>query len=136
MALRVLVGEADPAIADLLQAMLEVAGCEVCVARSGPELVAAAINELPHVIFFEGRLPGMDGWAVCDVLSHVMEDTPLVFLSTQCQTGDFQRAKEHGASCCVRKPFGMGDLMKIIGPLTADLERVARRPGLEGVDRF
>src|SRR6266542_5368081 len=90
MALRVLVGEADPAIADLLQAMLEVAGCEVCVARSGPELVAAAINELPHVIFFEGRLPGMDGWTVCDVLSHVMEDTPLVFLSTQCQTGDFQ----------------------------------------------
>jgi CheY-like chemotaxis protein len=132
--LRVLVGDADEATLDLLQSMLELQGCQVAVARSGPELIAAAINELPHLVIFEGRLPGMDGWSVCDVLSHVMEDTPLVFLSTQSGTGDFARAKESGASCCIPKPFRMADLLKIIEPLAADLERVSLRDALRGVD--
>ena len=125
--LRVLVGDADEATLELVQSMLELQGCEVFLARSGPELIAVAINQLPHVVIFEGRLPGMDGWTVCDVLSHVIEDTPLVFLSTQCGPGDFARAKQSGASCCIRKPFRMADLLKIIEPLAADLDRVSMR---------
>jgi CheY-like chemotaxis protein len=131
--LRVLVGDADEATLHLLQSMLEVQGCEVVVARSGPELIAAAINELPHLVILEGLLPGMDGWSVCDVLSHVMEDTPLVFLSTQCGSADFARAKRSGASCCIRKPFGLTDLLKIIEPLAADLGRVSMRDALRRV---
>jgi CheY-like chemotaxis protein len=123
--LRVLVGDSDEATLDLLQSMLELQGCEVVVARSGPEVIATAINELPHLVIFEGRLPEMDGWTVCDVLSHVMEDTPLVFLSTQSASGDFQRARDSGASCCIAKPFGLADLQRIIGPLAADLHRVS-----------
>jgi CheY-like chemotaxis protein len=121
--LRVLVGEADEPTLELLQSMLELQGCDVLVARTGPELIAAAINELPHVVFLEGRLPGLDGWRACDLLSHVMEDMPLVFLSTQCGTGDFARAKQSGATCCIAKPFRMADLLKIIEPLTASLGR-------------
>jgi len=132
--LRVLVGDADHATATLLESMLELCGCEVVVARSGPDLIAAAINELPHLVIFEGRLPGMDGWTVCDVLSHAIEDTPLVFLSTQSGTADFQRAKEKGASCCIRKPFELGDLLKIVEPLALDLDRVTGREALEDID--
>ncbi len=133
-ALRVLVGDADEATLALLQSMLEIQGCEVFLARSGPEVIATAINQLPHLIIFEGLLPGMDGWSVCDVLAHVMEDTPLVFLSTQCGTADFLRAKESGASCCIPKPFRMGDLLKIIEPLAADLDRHSMRERLRTVD--
>lgn len=133
-ALRVLVGDADEATRDLLQSMLELQGCEVVVASTGPDLIAAAINELPHLVIFEGRLPGMDGWTVCDVLSHVMEDTPLVFLSTQSGTGDFARAKEKGASCCIPKPFALRDLMKIIEPLSEDLGSISPRAALSRLD--
>jgi CheY-like chemotaxis protein len=76
----------------------------------------------------------MDGWTVCDVLSHVIEDTPLVFLSTQSGTGDFARAKRSGASCCIPKPFGLGDLLKIVEPLAADLAQASMRAALQDVD--
>jgi CheY-like chemotaxis protein len=132
--LRVLVGDADEATATLLESMLELGGCDVIVTRTGLDLIAAAINELPHLVIFEGRLPGMDGWAACDVLSHAMADTPLVFLSTQSGTADFQRAKENGASCCIRKPFALGDLLRIVEPLARDLDRVHGREALEDVD--
>lgn len=133
-ALKVLVGDNDEATLNLLVNMLEVSGCEVMTVRSGLDVIAGAINYGPHLIILEGRLPGMDGWSVCSVLSGVLEDTPLVFLSTQCSGDDFLRAKEQGASCCIRKPFGMGDLMKIVEPLTADLERVNRMGLLREVD--
>lgn len=118
----------------LLESMLELCGCEVIVAHSGLDLIAAAISELPHLVIFEGKLPGMDGWTVCDVLSHAMEDTPLVFLSTQSDTADFQRAKENGASCCIRKPFALSDLLRIVEPLALDLDRVNGRAALEDID--
>ncbi|HEU5003460.1 MAG TPA: response regulator [Actinomycetota bacterium] len=133
-ALKVLVGDNDEATLNLLVDMLEVSGCEVLTARSGLDVIAEAINFGPHLIILEGKLPGMDGWSVCSVLSDVLEDTPLVFLSTQCQGDDFVRAKEHGASCCIRKPFGMGDLMKIVEPLSADLDRANRQSLLRGLD--
>lgn len=133
-ALRVLVGDADEATLQLLRTMLEIQGCEVMVARSGPELIAAAINELPHVVFLEGLLPGLDGWTVCGVLAHAMEDTPLVFLSTQSDSLAFLRAKQSGASCCIPKPFRMRDVMKIVEPLAADLDRQSMRCRLQAMD--
>lgn len=133
-ALKVLVGDNDEATLNLLVDMLEVSGCEVVTVRSGLDVIAEAINYGPHLIILEGKLPGLDGWSVCSVLSDVLEDTPLVFLSTQCHGDDFQRAREHGASCCIPKPFGVGDLMKIVEPLSADLERVTRHDRLRGVD--
>jgi len=41
--------------------MLSAIGCEVGVAGSGPEALAQLRGRLPHLVFMDIRMPGMDG---------------------------------------------------------------------------
>lgn len=113
-------GEGDPAVAGLLQTILEEESYEVVVACTGPEVVASAIVEPPDLVILEGMLPELDGWSVCEILGNLPGHgrIPIVFLSTQTLTESYERAKESGAACYVTKPFDVPALIQLVDGLS------------------
>jgi hypothetical protein len=65
---RVLVVDDNRDAAEMLRDLLEIAGCAVDVAHSGPAGVAAAARFRPEVVLCDIGLPGMDGFAVAAAL--------------------------------------------------------------------
>jgi len=62
--LRVLVVEDNHDAADSLRLLLELAGHEVSVAKTGPEGLQRALDWRPNVVLCDIGLPGMDGYRV------------------------------------------------------------------------
>jgi CheY-like chemotaxis protein len=65
----ILVVEDDPAIADILQILLEDAGCEIIRARSGQEAIELAREHHPDLVTLDLVLPDMDGREILRQLS-------------------------------------------------------------------
>jgi PAS domain S-box-containing protein len=65
---RVLVVEDNLDAAESLRMLLELSGCQVQVAHTGPEGVEAALRTPPEVVVCDIGLPGMDGFAVAAAL--------------------------------------------------------------------
>lgn len=61
MAQRILIVEDEPAVADLIEAVLKEEGYVVAIARDGPEGLTLARDWLPDLILMDVMLPGVDG---------------------------------------------------------------------------
>jgi CheY-like chemotaxis protein len=66
--MRVLVVDDNPDMADTFRILLELVGCAVAVAYTGPDAVVTAQQFQPQVVFCDLGLPGMDGFGVARAL--------------------------------------------------------------------
>ncbi|MGG6239437.1 response regulator [Nodosilinea sp. AN01ver1] len=113
---RLLVVEDHPANRYLLVRLLTSAGFEVQSAADGHAAVDQAQAWLPHLIWMDIRMPGLDGYAATSQIKALTLDPPPVIIALTASPFEEERAKILAAGCddFVRKPFQMQGLLQKI----------------------
>lgn len=109
----ILVIEDDRAIANMLQATLQLEGYEAVVSRNGEEGLECALREVPELILLDLILPGIDGFEVLRRLraDPKSEHIPVIILSARHDTSIKVRAFESRVEDYLTKPFNGEELM-------------------------
>jgi PAS domain S-box-containing protein len=107
----VLVIDDDDAVRRSLVAMLEMEGCRVLEARSGPEGLSA-LERAPDLILLDFAMPGMNGAEVAEAVRRTRPDLPIVFVTGYGDTAAIAQAAG-GDSLVLRKPFE-GDELAVV----------------------
>lgn len=119
---KILIVEDDYAIADSLQAMLQVKGYGVLFAPDGQAAVEVARKEIPDVILLDILLPKLDGFDVCRILKAdpKTKDIRIIVATGLGRMGDVETAFAAGACDYIIKPFDAERLLKkiekVVGP--------------------
>ena len=113
---RILLIEDDPALGEVMQELLELAGWTTVVALNGPSGVAKARSLHPEVVLCDLGLPGMDGYAVARAIraDEVLGGIRLVALSGSCWPEDAARALAAGFDHHLSKPPRMERLRQVV----------------------
>ncbi|HEY0753149.1 MAG TPA: response regulator [Ktedonobacteraceae bacterium] len=109
----ILVAEDDPAIAIMLQMMLEGAGYQVKLQGYGHGLQQMQ-EPFPNLLLLDMLLSGMDGREICRSLKSQdrTRHIPIIFISAQ--PGAQKMASEAGADAFLAKPFALDDLLGLV----------------------
>jgi DNA-binding response OmpR family regulator len=124
MAIKVLIVEDEPVIADNLQALLQAKGFEAACALDGAEGVAAARKFKPDLMLLDIMLPKLNGFEVCRILKAdpATKGIRVVMVTGLGRTGDVELAFAAGADDYLIKPYDTDRLFKKI-------EKVLSGPG-------
>ncbi|NBR85473.1 MAG: response regulator [Verrucomicrobia bacterium] len=110
---RVLVVDDESDITELLSYNFRVAGYEVLTAADGMVAVSTAQRWLPEAIVLDLNLPGLDGFAVCEML-RVLPSTrniPILMLTAFATEQSRQVGLQLGATDYLTKPFSPRDVV-------------------------
>lgn len=120
----------NPANLDIVTRFLGELGCRVLVSRDGERAIERALRTTPELILLDVKMPGLDGFEVCDRIKRHEElrDIPVVFVTALTDEASKVRAFEMGGVDYITKPIGRGEL---IGRVSAHLENARYRRGLE-----
>jgi CheY-like chemotaxis protein len=89
---------------------------ELLAAESGEDGIALARAEKPELILLDIMMPGLDGWAVLDMLRESPETRGIkvVLFSAGDYAETERRANERGGvHAILRKPFQMEELLAV-----------------------
>ena len=113
---RILVIEDDPALARLLQQLLESFGYDVQWAGLGEAALRLAAEHRPDLTLLDLMLPDMDGYEVCRQLRLLYHGSimPIVIVTARSLPIDQLRGVASGADAYIRKPFDSVDLIKTV----------------------
>ena len=103
----ILVVDDVPANLRQLCEMLERSGYQVRPAQDGATALKVAKSFPPDLILLDIRMPGMDGYAVCDCLKKEagLRDIPVLFISALGDIEDKIKAFQAGGIDYITKPF-------------------------------
>lgn len=103
----ILVVEDTPASLELLSQLLSQAGYTVRPALEGRMALRSAQASPPDLILLDVRMPGIDGYEVCQRLKADprTRDIPVIFLSALREAGDKLKGFELGAVDYIAKPY-------------------------------
>jgi DNA-binding response OmpR family regulator len=115
-------------IRELVRLHLGFAGFDVTELGDGTKAVAIGRTARFDVIVLDVMLPGVDGITVCQALraQGPNVDTPILMLTARDAESDTVVGFESGADDCVRKPFGMRELVVRINALLRRHSRTAQ----------
>jgi two-component system cell cycle response regulator DivK len=127
----ILVVEDNPLNLELVRDVLITAGMKVIEARTAQEGLHAAQEVKPSLILLDIRLPGMDGFAVLELLKAdpATSSIPVVALTAQAMVGDREQALTAGFADYVPKPI---DTRTLAATIRAILESNPWRCSGEG----
>ena len=97
----------------ILSSILAVHGYEVRTAISGSLALKSAQKNPPDLIILDVRMPGLDGYQVCERLKadEHTRDVPVIFISAMDQVLDKVKAFSVGGVDYVTKPFQAQELL-------------------------
>jgi DNA-binding response OmpR family regulator len=109
----ILIVDDTPANLRLLSGMLDKQGYKVRLAPNSRLALKSAQAIPPDLILLDIRMPGMDGYEVCERLKADprTRDTPIIFISALDQTGDKVKAFTFGGVDYVTKPFQVEEVL-------------------------
>ena len=109
----ILVVDDTPINADVLTGLLSTTECDVRVALSGRDALAAVRVERPDVVLLDISMPDMNGYEVCRRLKAdpATADIPVIFVSALDEPMDKVRAFEVGGADYVAKPFEPAEVL-------------------------
>ncbi len=116
MAIKILIVEDDPTIAESLNALLTAKGYSALAVGDGSEAVVAARRENPQLMLLDVILPKMGGLDVCQILKKdpATKDIKIVMITALGRMGDVEAAFSSGADDYLIKPFDSQRLFKKI----------------------
>ncbi|TMK73865.1 MAG: response regulator transcription factor [Actinobacteria bacterium] len=124
-AVRVLVVDDEPNIAELLAVALRYEGFRPETAASGLEAIEKFGDFRPHILVLDVMLPDFDGFEVARRLAGRRSTVPIVFLTARDATEDKVRGLTLGGDDYVTKPFSVEELI-------ARIRTILRRTGMNG----
>ena len=100
----VLAVDDDKRMLRMMQRILELEGYRVLTSSDGETALSAFDEETPDLILLDIRMPGMDGYTVCQ---HIREfsQTPIIMVSVKNDDEEKIRGFAVGADDYVTKPF-------------------------------
>ncbi len=109
---RILIVDDEPAVADLIEAVLKEEGYTVAIARDGPQGLMLARDWQPDLILMDVMLPGVDGGTVTRRLKSDPEtaDIPIVAMSAG-RTIRTHTSELKEADGSLAKPFDIDALL-------------------------
>jgi two-component system copper resistance phosphate regulon response regulator CusR len=110
VAVRVLVIEDEPAIADFVQRGLEAEGYQVTTVGDGIEGERRALAEPVDLVVLDRMLPGRDGMSVLARLRREKPALPVIVLSARAEIEDRVAGLDAGATDYLVKPFSFDEL--------------------------
>lgn len=114
--LRVLIVEDNVDAAESLRMVLELGGCEVHVAHTGPDGVAAAKRVRPNLVICDIGLPGFSGYEVARrIRAEANGSTVLVALTGYGRDEDREAARAAGFNLHFTKPVDFRELERVLG---------------------
>jgi diguanylate cyclase (GGDEF)-like protein len=109
----ILVVEDDRAIANMMQATLQLEGYTAAIARTGAEGIAAALRDMPELILLDLMLPDVDGFEVLRRLraDPKSEHIPVIIVSARHDTAVKVHAFDLQVDDYLTKPWNVDELM-------------------------
>lgn len=103
----ILVVDDTPENLRVVVSLLKEAGYKARGIPNGQMALQAVAKQPPDLILLDIRMPGMDGFQVCEALrdNPQSRDIPVIFLSALTDTADKQRAFDLGGEDYITKPF-------------------------------
>ena len=103
----------------ILNTLLDHAGYEVLLARTGEEAVTLAVAEKPDMVLMDLTLPGIDG---CEATRQIraepeLGDIPIIALSAHAEEEKGAEARAAGCAGYARKPIQIRALLATINGL-------------------
>jgi putative two-component system response regulator len=107
--MKILIVENDTPVAMMMVYLLNRAGCETEVARTGKTAMQMAEAGNFDLITLDVDLPDSNGFKLCSRLKEHprLRDTPVLFVSGRSCLEDQQHGLELGAVDYITKPFGL-----------------------------
>jgi CheY-like chemotaxis protein len=105
---RILVVEDEEHLRELVQACLEdLGGWETLVAGSGQECLQVLQTERPNAILLDLSMPGMDGFAVYEILQSdpITRSIPLILLTAKVLPSDRAKFAQMAVAGVITKPI-------------------------------
>lgn len=129
---KIIVGDSDRTVLELLQIRLDLAGYHALVARTGSEVLEILRYHRPAAMILDTGLAQLNAFEVLEYLWRRGErpNCPVLVMGRKLSVEDIQTAIGLGATTCLAKPFSGADM----------LDRVARmlrppRPPVTGAPR-
>jgi two-component system sensor histidine kinase/response regulator len=99
------------------QITLEAEGYRVALAACGEDAIAAFEAEQPDCILLDVRMPGLDGFGVCERIRGLPRggDVPIIFLTALRDVETFDRALSVGGNDFLTKPMQAAELLNRVG---------------------
>jgi DNA-binding response OmpR family regulator len=113
---RAVVVEDDRDIGDLISGLLDKAGFEVAVARTGTDALALVRETAPDLVTLDLTLPDIDGVEVCRQIRQV-SDCYVIVVSARIEEVDRLIGLEVGADDYLDKPFSLRELQARVAAL-------------------
>ena len=115
---RVMVVDDDDAVRQSMKRVLETAGYEVGLARSGEEALARFQPEQTDLLLLDLNLPAHSGW---DVFERVTTHYPLVpVIIITGMSNQYSTAVAAGVSALMEKPIEPTELLKTVSEVLAE----------------
>lgn len=114
--MNILVIDDDPAMTELLAALLQTIPAKVTAVNSGQEGVDQTHQNKPDIIILDLMMPEMDGWQVCKKIRE-FSNVPILILSALDHPGMVATALDAGADDYLIKPVSSGMLIARIHTL-------------------
>ncbi len=110
---RILIVDDNPDTLRVLCEILQVEGYKPRPAISGETALKAVAVFSPELILLDVKMPGMDGYAVCEQLKSSPDtaDIPIVFISAVDDAEEKVRAFAAGGADYVTKPFQIAEVL-------------------------
>ena len=116
-AMRLLVIEDEPKLADYLHKGLSENGYVVDVARDGIQGRLLACEGEYDLVLLDLMLPGVDGFGVLKAMRERGGQTPVLMLTARDKVEDRVRGLQEGADDYLVKPFAFSELLARVGAL-------------------
>jgi len=101
----VLVVDDDPTARRMLDVRMRALGCQVAMAATGLEALAAIERDLPAVLLLDLQMPQMDGMEVLRALNRDSVDVPTIVITAHGTIDTAVEAMKEGAVDFILKPF-------------------------------
>jgi CheY-like chemotaxis protein len=122
---RILIVDDEPAVADLIEAVLVGEGYTVAIARDGVQGLLLARDWRPDLILMDVMLPGVDGGTAIKRLKHDPETAEIPIVAMSAGRNIRRQSDElTNADAALAKPF---DIDALLAQVAFHLSR--RRPG-------
>ena len=119
---KILVIDDEKSTVDMISALLQQRGYDVCQAFCAQEGLRNAYHHQPDLVLLDALMSHMDGWEVCRRLRE-MSDVPIIFISALGEAKDIVKGLEIGADDYMVKPVNNDEL---VARIRARLRRAPR----------
>jgi two-component system KDP operon response regulator KdpE len=107
---RILVVDDEPRYIQAIRINLEASGYQVLTARDGQTAIELAAREAPDLILLDIRMPGLDGYEVCQCIRE-FSTVPIIMLTARSDCAGKVKGLDIGADDYVTKPFSADELV-------------------------